>query len=1390
MSSEQPDATDRERQVNRIIADYLEAERLGQVPDREELLRRHPDLGDELRSFFADKEQFHRLAEPFRPAAAAHGINADEAETVAPRNISNVPHFDTPFVDSGHDTGALEKVHYFGDYELLAEIARGGMGVVYKARQVSLKRVVALKMILAGQLAGDSDVQRFYSEARTAAHLQHPNIVAIHEVGQHNGQHYFSMDYVEGKSLAAISRDHPLPANQAAAYVQTIAGAIHYAHEKGVLHRDLKPANVLMDISGQPRVTDFGLAKRIQADAKLTATGAVLGTPSYMPPEQASADRGQVGPASDVYSLGAVLYELVTGRPPFQGPTPMDTLLAVLSNEPVPPRQLQPKLPRNLETICLKCLNKEAHKRYATAAALAEDLRRFLAGEPITARPVSRLERAWRWCLRKPGLAAASAAAVLGILLAFVTLTVAFFLVRESRDKALDLAGKNERLAGEKDEALTQARADRNQAQADRDQAQTDRKKAERRALQLRFEPAFVQSQENPALGLLAWARIVQEAVLLEDAPLEEFVRFQLSSWSREVHAVRWFHRGEGAGLVAFSPNSQSVLTVSDGTNRAQLWDAATGKLRASLQHEHPFEHSRAAFSPDGKTVMTDGMTVLLWDAATGKLRASLRHQTRFTLGNFSADGKRVLTFGLDTTGRVGSHGQLWDSVTGKPIGPPLQHQGEITGGGFSPDAKTVFTGSADKTARLWDAATGKPIGPPLQHQDRVAAAVFSPDSKMVLTSADKTARLWEAATGKPVGPPLQHQGAIVAAAFSPDGKTVLTGSDDKTARLWDAATGQALGPPWQNQGAVKPVSFSPDGKIVRTGTRLWQAATGKLIHELPRVEAVSPDLKTFLTWHDKMWQLWDGATGKPVGPPVQHQDVWTKSAFSLDGKTILVGTRLFDAATGQPLGAPLRLRGSFSSVAFSPDSKSVLTAGVLAPWKKQKEVCLWEVATGQSLGPPLQHHDRVITIAFSPNGKTVLTGSADQTARLWDVATGKALGPPLQHQGEVVAGAFSRDGKIVLTRSGHNSVPPTGTYSARLWDAATGHPIGAPLDQEALVAAAIFSPDGKTVLTASYDRSGRVGSPGNHARLWDTATGQPLGPPIQHQEGVGTLAFSPDGKTFLTASGDYRQRVMPMVRLWNTATRQPIGPPFQHQQDIRTLAFSPDGKTVLAASYSSVWLWDAVTGQRGASFQHPGGIAVVTFSPDSKSVLTASRDTGARLWEAASGQLRAALPHQDGVPVAIFSRDGKTVLTGSLDGTARLWDVATGKPLGPPLQHQAAVRSVTFSPDGKTVLTGSNDKTARLWYAATGKALGPPLQHRDRVLAVAYSPDGKTVLTASDDKTARLWKVPQPLPGTPERILLWAQVLTGMESDDNGAVHVLDEPTWSQRKKQGGSPQ
>jgi tetratricopeptide (TPR) repeat protein/tRNA A-37 threonylcarbamoyl transferase component Bud32 len=431
--------TDEERRLNAVLGPFLEAEQAGQPADRRALLDAHPDLAEALRSFFADYDRLQALARPLRSAIAdpaplgstATGSLAAEVPRTMHEGVGSLsPDLVATAVSDVRETIAGNSsdlnlpdspagtvVRYFGDYVLLSELGRGGMGVVYKARQVSLDRLVALKMLRAGTIAGEDDLRRFQTEAEAVAALDHPGIVAVHEVGEHLGRRYFSMKFVGGQSLAAHLDDYTDRFKAIARLMVAVSDAVHHAHMRGILHRDLKPANVLLDEIGQPLVTDFGLAKRVEVDSSLTQSGAILGTPSYMAPEQSLGRRASVTTAADVYGLGAILYTLLTKQPPFAGDSVIDTLEQVRTRAPEPPTRLNVRVPRDLEVICLKCLEKEPRRRYESADALGKDLQRWLDGEPIKARPVSGLVRAGMWCRRKPliaGLLAALAVSMVG----------------------------------------------------------------------------------------------------------------------------------------------------------------------------------------------------------------------------------------------------------------------------------------------------------------------------------------------------------------------------------------------------------------------------------------------------------------------------------------------------------------------------------------------------------------------------------------------------------------------------------------------------------------------------------------------------------------------------------------------------------------------------------------------------------------------------------------------------------------------------------------------------------------------------------------------------------------------------------------------------------------
>jgi eukaryotic-like serine/threonine-protein kinase len=404
MSESASERSPHERQLDALIAEYEQAAEQGQPMNQDDFLRQHPEFAAELREYFADAAVFAKLIPPLTPSLEE--TQPHEGVTRASRRPGT-------------------KVPYLGDYEILEELGSGGMGIVYKARQQKLKKIVALKMIKVGQLASEEEVRRFQAEARAAAKLDHPGIVAVHEVGVDRGQHYYTMDYVAGGSLSSLYREQPVAPHRAAELVKKLAEAMHYAHSQGVVHRDLKPANVLLTTSGAPRITDFGLAKSLSPGDDsigftMTEPGQVLGTVGYMSPEQAAGKTSLVNTPTDIYSLGAILYALLTSRAPFVGDSPSVTILQVINKEPVSLRALNSSVPRDLETICLKCLEKEQDKRYRTAQLLADDLARFLDGRPVLARPLSSAARTVRWCRRNPSLAALGSMLILVMIFGLV----------------------------------------------------------------------------------------------------------------------------------------------------------------------------------------------------------------------------------------------------------------------------------------------------------------------------------------------------------------------------------------------------------------------------------------------------------------------------------------------------------------------------------------------------------------------------------------------------------------------------------------------------------------------------------------------------------------------------------------------------------------------------------------------------------------------------------------------------------------------------------------------------------------------------------------------------------------------------------------------------------
>ncbi|HTU16930.1 MAG TPA: serine/threonine-protein kinase, partial [Gemmataceae bacterium] len=713
---------------------------------------------------------------------------------------------------------------WFGDYELLQEIAHGGMGIVYKARQKKLHRIVALKMIRAGHWASVEEVQRFYLEAEATAQLDHPGIVPVYEFGEHEGQHFFSMGLVEGGSLATRLRDGPLPQREAATLVQRVAQSVDYAHQQGIIHRDLKPANILLDKDGQPKVTDFGLAKNVRGDSHLTVTGQIVGTPSYMAPEQAIGRPEGVGPAADVYSLGATLYCLLTGRPPFQAASPMETLKQVLEQDPISPRQLNAAVSRDLETICLKCLQKEPDKRYASASALAEDLRRFLDNEPIQARPIGRIELAWRWCRRNPWIASLMGMVAFSLL---AGTSIALYLADRASQKAQE-------------------------AEASAQRAKEARALSDRRLYIAEIQLA-VQEWKN---GRIALVQNRLEAQVPQESDAPDLRGFEWYYLQRLCHLDRRTLAGH-TGIVwsvAFSPDGGRMASAGEDCT-VRIWDSNSDReVKVLRGHEQPVRC--AIFSPDNRwlaSASADG-TIRMWDAATGVMTRTLRQGSAVSCLAFSPDSRRLASgAGTNLLGQL----KIWDAATGEELLAFKAHERSVNSLAFSPDGRRLASAGFEGTVKIWDPQTGKRIRTLPGHKSSVASVAFSCDSRRLASAGwDGTVQIWELdkqtgprTLGERIGPAdivslgseqsltrtshVEGYAGTNGAAFSPDGRQLASAESNRTVKLWDANTGQELLILRGHADSVTSVAFRPGGRQLASAStdgtvKIWDLSASE----------------------------------------------------------------------------------------------------------------------------------------------------------------------------------------------------------------------------------------------------------------------------------------------------------------------------------------------------------------------------------------------------------------------------------------------------------------------------------------------------------------------------------------------------------------------------------
>ncbi len=1073
-----------------------------------------------------------------------------------------------PLRTAGNSARQLQRL---GDYELVEEIARGGMGVVYRARQVRLKRFVAVKLLLRGDLANQEARRRFELEAEASAALQHPGIVTVFEVGESDGEHFIAMELIEGPSLDELLRSGPLAPERAARCLHALAEAVAYAHGRGVLHRDLKPSNILMEANERPRITDFGMARLTDSSASLTLDGRTFGSPNYMPPEQADPFRGSAGPTSDVFSLGAVLYHVLTGRPPFVGATLAATLHQVLDRDPIPPRRLRPEVPVDLETICLKCLEKIPAQRYASAQLLADDLAGFLRGEPVMARPISQVARLARWAVRHPALAIVSTCLLLALMAIAVISSLTSVRIARSHKVAEGRAEESRR-------NLIRSLVVTGNRYLAADDAQ--------RAL-----PWFLRAWEMETNSSERGVHETRVASTMNYIP--DLIRI----WSSD-RRIEW---------AQFSPDGSKVV-FADGSSRVQVWPTEPYHTNhVVLDRGGPVYFAR--FSPDGKRLLAAGENrSMLFDPAGTKVSGSLPHQLHFRsvaarqFPLFSADGTRLLT-------AFSNRLTLRHSGNGRPAAPAIAFSTPIQAVALFADGLRCAVATADQRIALVDALTGLQFRADLRTAEPVRVLALNGDgSRLAAVSGGNRINVWTLDDTNRAPLEFFHATYTYQCDFVMEGRAILTTSYDNSARLWDATTGTLLHVFRHDGGVYRALEIQTNALALSCswdGTvRAWELNRGSLA-SYPHLVHSGPVLSLDFdpVQHRVMTGSWDGSVrlykmgrglpvtlrGRPVASPLFHErfaalGLGTTNAF------------LMDAREGTPLSPSLshvrRLRAF--GISSSPETFATLTT--------DGRVTVWNAALGKKLIELPIADPQARDIELTPDGRRLLTINTNNFVQWHDAANGQLLGgrsnslPPIRSlalspdsqsvalvgmdsrvrivsgdDGQMLAGPFapaggaqsiwwSPDSAVVAVASGQPGGLDLRDQVVRFWDARSGQETGVELRHRDDIRAVAFSADGQWIGTGSEDY---------YAQIWERQTGRAVGQPLRHNGWVVAVAFSPNGKILATGSSDG------FLRLWETATGEAIGPAIRAKAEPKFLAFDASGESVVAGFADEYLRWD-----------------------------------------------------------------------------------------------------------------------------------------------------------------------------------------------------------------------